>query len=57
MTSPPSDPLIVVLAEIRDVLAEIRDAVRPKEVRMVEAMRPTSSEPRKRVDPDRTVIG
>jgi hypothetical protein len=42
------DPVVVVLGEIRDVLVEIRDAVRPKEARIAEAMRPTSSEPRKR---------
>ena len=49
------DPLVVVLGEIRDVLAEIRDAVRPKEIRMAEAMRPISSEPRKRPTRDHII--
>lgn len=48
MTQPEPDPVVVALGEIRDVLAEIRDAVRPKEIRMAEAMRPTPAEPRKR---------
>lgn len=41
------DPLVEVLGEIRDVLREIRDAVRPREIRMAEAMRPISVAPPK----------
>lgn len=49
MTGPAEpDPVVVALGEIRDVLAEIRDAVRPREIRMAEAIRPSPSEPRKR---------
>jgi hypothetical protein len=32
MTGPASDPLVVVLGEIRDVLAEIRDQMKPPRV-------------------------
>jgi hypothetical protein len=54
--SDPPDPLIVVLGEIRDVLAEIRDAVKPKAAPTVTAM-PTRGEAKRPPNAQRTVIG
>jgi hypothetical protein len=56
MSAPAPDPLIVVLGEIRDVLAEIRDAVKPKAAPTVTAM-PTRGEAKRPPHDQRTVIG
>ena len=57
MTQPaPPDPLLV---EIRDLLIEIRDAVKPRtvEVTQMPIVRPAESRPPKRPPPARSGIG
>lgn len=54
--TPPAEPIVKALGEIRDVLAEIRDAVKPKATPTVTAM-PTRGEAKRPPNDQRTVIG